>query len=228
MDFKKFCIVFLLILKRFIEYLSGKHLWPFLQGSEVPNFPFHDKYTASTRAAHVAKSLRIIEMQENKYTKELKLIISSNMDNSMGIATAPGSPHSMASDVVPDGDLTGRIKEGVAMANEQNTELATQLTSIESGEQKTEEAIPSRRSSIITARDSTGGKSGSDLENTSNKGATDVSSSLHTPEEDQEESDSMTAELLEKGPIENVLYDAFDLTTPKRKRTQVRRNLKFS
>ncbi|MCO5566368.1 hypothetical protein L7F22_020045 [Adiantum nelumboides] len=199
---------------------AGKHLWPFVQGSEVPNFPFHNKFITYARAAHVAKALRIIEMQENDYTKELKLVVSSNMDNSLGIATAPGSPHSMGSDIVPDWDLTGRSKEAAPTEKEQASEPAPQQTSIDNATQKVEEVIPGRRSSIITAHDSAGGKSASETETRSNKGATDGSSPLHTPEEDAEESEALTAELLEKGPVENVLYDAFDLTTSKRKRTQ--------
>ncbi|KAI5065904.1 hypothetical protein GOP47_0018528 [Adiantum capillus-veneris] len=199
---------------------AGKHVWPFVQGSEVPNFPSHKKFISYTRAAHVTKALRIIEMQENDYTKELKLIVSSNMDNSLGIATAPGSPHSMGSDIVPDGDLTGRSKEDAPAEKEQAIEPSAQQTSIEGATQKVEEAVPSRRSSIITAHDAAGGKSVIEPETGSNKGATDGSSSLHTPEEDAEESEALTAELLEKGPIESVLYNAFDLTTSKRKRTQ--------
>ncbi|KAH7421200.1 hypothetical protein KP509_13G045300 [Ceratopteris richardii] len=198
---------------------SGKHIWPFLQGSEVPNFPFHKKYVSYNRAAEIAKSLRIIEMQEHDYTKELKLVVSSNMDNSMGLSTAPGSPHSVVSDVVPDENVTTRSE--VAQADkEQPLEPVVQQTNIEGETQKVEEQVSSRRNSMVTTHDTTTGKRGSEFDTSSNKGPTDGSSSLQTPEEDPEESESMTAELLEKGPIEDLLYHAFDLTTSKRKRTQ--------
>ena len=182
----------------------------------MPNFPLHHKDQPNNRAANVAKYIRIIEMQENEYTKELKLVVSSQMD----IPTAPGSIRSESSDTVGEDDISCRSREDIMTMKEGPSDPSIQMTNFETAAPKIEDASPGRRSSIMTARDSSAGKI-MEVENITNRAPNDSVSPLPTPEEDQEENESPTAELLDKGPISNLLYGSFELSTPKRKRTQV-------
>ena len=195
-------------------------MWPFLQGFPVPNFPLHHKDHASNRAANIAKYIRIIEMQENEYTKELKLVVSSQMD----AHTSPGSSRSESSGTMGDDVISCRSREDIVAMKDEPIDSSIQLTNFEVAVSKIEDVSPGRRSSIMTARDSSAGKVGNEVENATNRAPNDSVSPLPTPEEDQEENESPTAELLDKGPVSNLLYGSFDLSTPKRKRTQVRQS----
>lgn len=206
-------VLFISLLGLLYFHHAGKHLWPFLQGCAVPNFPLHHKGHASKRAANIAKYIRIIEMQENEYTKELKLVVSSQMD----VHTSPGSSRSESSGTMAEDDTSCRSREDVMTMKDVPTDLSMQLTNLEAAVSKIEDSSPGRRSSIMTARDSNA------IEAVTNRAPNDSVSPLPTPEEDQEENESPTAELLDKGPIANLLYGSFDLSTPKRKRTQVRK-----
>ncbi|KAJ7513965.1 hypothetical protein O6H91_23G021000 [Diphasiastrum complanatum] len=198
---------------------AGSHLWPFIQGCEVSNFPKHEDCARHIRLAKVAKILRIVAIQESMWLKTIKLVVAGQADNVLNIPTAPGSSRSSIPDVpANEGALTRNLEDSVTH------DLASPgSVGVEPGSMKLDDNLVSRRSSAIITRESSGDKSGSDQDNVtrgSSKVGLESTSPLPTPEEDQEETDVITPEMQENGPVENLLYHSFDLISSKKKRMQ--------
>ncbi|KAJ7513964.1 hypothetical protein O6H91_23G021000 [Diphasiastrum complanatum] len=204
---------------------AGSHLWPFIQGCEVSNFPKHEDCARHIRLAKVAKILRIVAIQESMWLKTIKLVVAGQADNVLNIPTAPGSSRSSIPDVpANEGALTRNLEDSVTH------DLASPgSVGVEPGSMKLDDNLVSRRSSAIITRESSGDKSGSDQDNVtrgSSKVGLESTSPLPTPEEDQEETDVITPEMQENGPVENLLYHSFDLISSKKKRMQAQKEEK--
>ncbi|EFJ08223.1 hypothetical protein SELMODRAFT_429175 [Selaginella moellendorffii] len=181
------------------------HIWPFIQGYAVPNFPMHARHRAPNKMGRVAKLLRIVEMQEIVYIQKTKFIMVTQ-------EAEHGEGHPLGTESIQEGNSN----EIASIANASENPQGDSGTEGVDAQTETlgEEAEDGKGTS-------SGGKESSDPETTSVPRPSTVPLPLPLiPLEENEEDEVITPEMLEMGPTEALLYHSFDLSSPKRKRIQ--------
>ncbi|EFJ12192.1 hypothetical protein SELMODRAFT_425544 [Selaginella moellendorffii] len=178
------------------------HIWPFIQGYAVPNFPMHARHRAPNKMGRVAKLLRIVEMQEIVYIQKTKFIMVTQ-------EAEHGEGHPLGTESIQEGNSN----EIASIANASENPQGDSGTEGVDAQTETlgEEAEEGKGTS-------SGGKESSDPETT--RPSTLPLPLPLIPLEENEEDEVITPEMLEMGPTEALLYHSFDLSSPKRKRIQ--------
>ncbi|KAL3697571.1 hypothetical protein R1sor_011647 [Riccia sorocarpa] len=211
-------------------------LMPFCTGHPVRSFPIRKAPGFSVRLGTLVKQLRIIEMREMHYIKQLnkqlakeaalqaekeaELAAQAASENAAFASSRLGG--SSGSDAF-GGDLTSRTRDSLlegefpAEDGRRPPEQQVPSTGQEAG------ALPgSRRASVSggTRNRDTEAESGGALQGLEDTPAAATTPSLTMATTVDDDDDDVELSLTETAPAESFLYGTFELTTSKRKRLQ--------
>ncbi|OAE24035.1 hypothetical protein AXG93_4079s1250 [Marchantia polymorpha subsp. ruderalis] len=213
-------------------------LQPFCTGYPVQSFPIRKEAGFSPRLAYLAKQLRIIELREMHYTKQLNkklakeaaILAAKEAEELAAQEAAKNAAFSSAmldegsaSDAVGEGEFTNRSRDSIYEDGESVVEETKLPEQSLSGGEAAGGAPVSRRESVSegagnAARRPDGEEGGAVVVNADDSTVTAPPTTTGAPVDDDD--DDMELSISENSPADSFLYGTFELTTSKRKRLQ--------